>query len=401
MAGFFQAITGIFSGRPGAPPDNAGSQGVGPVSSTAASAAPVNFDTAMQVSAVWAAVRLISECIASLPFDVYKVGPNGRAPASIPVRDILTRNPNQYQTTVEFWESMLLNLVISGNAYAIKQMSGGRIVGLLPVSSQQIETVLLSDGSVVHNYRTGSRIQVLSSDSVWHVRLFGNAFVGMSPLSFACNSIGIAIATDNRVTKIFKSGGKPTGILSLDKALKSEQREEIRQNFAGLSAGETDGLFVFEHGMKFTQVSLSPQDIQLLDSRRFQIEDIGRFFGVPSILLNQSVGGSGVGSTVNEIITAFYKLNLRPYLEKIESSVVRWLTPNDGTYEAAFDFDALLRSDVLTRMQAYREAINSGQLMPNEARAMEGRNAQPGGDRLYIQGAMVPAARLGSVANES
>jgi len=155
---------------------------------------------------------------------------------------------------------------------------------------------------------------------------------------------------------------------------------------------------VLEAGMDYTQVSMSPQDIELLDSRRFQIEDIGRFFGVPSILLNQTFGQSSLGSNVYEILSAFYKLNLRPYLEKFEASVPRWLMePGDAAkYECEFDFDAaLLRADLLTRMQANREAINSGQCTPNEARISEGKPALAGGDQLLIQGAMIPIQQAG------
>jgi len=229
---------------------------------------------------------------------------------------------------------------------------------------------------------------------MWHIKLFGNGIVGMSPLSYARQSVGIAIATDNRVTQIYSNGAKPSGVLTIDKTLSQEQRKQIRASFAGMSEGNDDRLFVLEAGMQYHQVSMTPQDIQMLDSRRFQIEDIGRFFGVPSILLNQTFGQSSLGSNVYEIMQAYYKLSLRPYLEKIEASILRWLISDSG-YEAEFDFDALLRADTKSRMEANREAINSGQLTPNEARKQEGRSSLPGGDSLMVQGAMVPIDQAG------
>jgi len=358
----------------------------------------------MQISPVWAAVKLISESIGSMPFNIYEVGPEGREVAvNHPLHRVLTQRPNQYQTDVEFWESMALNLAISGNAYAIIQRSGSRIIGLLPVSSSQIETTLLTDGTVIHTYTTGANVKVYTDKTMWHVKLFGNGIVGLSPLSYARNSIGIAIAADNRVSKIYSNGAKPSGILTIDKTLTEPQRKQIRTAFAGLEEGNEDKLFVLEAGMDYTQVSMSPQDIQLLDSRRFQIEDIGRFFGVPSILLNQTFGQSSLGSNVYEILSAFYKLNLRPYLEKFEASVPRWLMePGDAAkYECEFDFDAaLLRADLKTRMDANRIAVNSGQLTPNEARISEGRPALDGGDQLLIQGAMVPIQNAGQKPGE-
>jgi len=399
----FSSLSGFFR-SPGAPPRVDGLQSGMPSSYGTMAAADVNFDTAMQISPVWAAVKLISESIGSMPFNVYKITDKGREVATDhPLHRVLTSRPNQYQTDVEFWESMALNLAISGNAYAIIQRSGKRIIGLLPVSSSQIETTLLTDGTVIHTYTTGANVKVYTDQTMWHVKLFGNGIVGLSPLSYARNSIGIAIAADNRVSKIYSNGAKPSGILTIDKTLTKEQRTQVRAAFAGLEEGNEDKLFVLEAGMNYSQVSMSPKDIELLESRRFQIEDIGRFFGVPSILLNQTFGQSSLGSNVYEILSAFYKLNLRPYLEKFEASVPRWLMDagDSDKYECEFDFDAaLLRADLKTRMEGNRIAVNSGQLTPNEARISEGKPALDGGDQLLIQGAMVPIQQAGQKPGE-
>lgn len=390
MANPFYALRNFLFG-PGSPPLDTGLQTGLP--STISTDTSVTFDSAMQISAVWAAVRIISETIGSLPFAIYEVDSEGnKRVTDNDVSRVLTRAPNVYQTSVEFWETMALNLAISGNAYAVKLRSGSRLVGLLPLSSSQTKTELLPDGKVIHSFTQGGNVKVYNSDNVLHIKLFGNGVIGLSPLSYAARSINIAQNADSRVNNIYANGGKPSGVLTIDKTLTAEQRTQIKNNFRGLEAGNEDRLFVLEAGMEYQQVSMTPQDIQLLDSRRFQIEDIGRFFGVPSVLLNQTFGQSTLGSNVYEIIAAFYKLGLRPYLEKIEASVIRWLFPPSayGKYEARFDFDALLRADTLTRMQANREAIYSAQLTPNEARALEGRPPKEGGDELMIQGATVP-----------
>jgi HK97 family phage portal protein len=398
MANVFYAIRNFFRG-PGAPPISEGLQSGQPAAYGTSAAAEVNFDSAMQISACWAAVRILSETVASLPFDIYEQTPQGRVPAErLAIRNLLKSRPNRYQTPVEFWESVVLNLAVSGNAYVMVERVSGEIVSLIPVSSQQVETRLLRDGSIIHTYIDGTNVKVFSDKSMWHIKLFGNGIVGMSPLSYARNSLGIAIATDNRVTNMYSNGAKPSGVLTIDKTLTAEQRNQVRAAFSGLEAGSDDRLYVLEAGMQYQQVSMSPKDIEMMDSRRFQIEDIGRFFGVPSILLNQTFGQSSLGSNVFEIMQAFYKINLRPYLEKIESSVIRWLIDDMSAwrkYEVEFDFDALLRADTLSRMQAYREAINTGQLTPNEARELEGRLGLPGGDDLLVQGAMIPLIMAG------
>lgn len=390
MANPFYAIRNFFRG-PGAPVVEVGVQDITPAYSKNP-AKTVTFDSAMQVSAVWAAVKILSETIASLPLHVYRIDADGnKEKIGGDLVKVLCQRPNPVQTKVEFWEQMALNLTISGNAYAVKGFSGNRLVSLMPVSAAQVEPELLAGGTMVYKITEGSNVRVIPQSRMWHIKLFGNGLVGMSPLEYARNSIGIAQGADDRVTDMYANGAKPSGVLMIDRNLTAEQRNEIRKNYKNLAEGSDDKLYILEAFMKYQQIAMSPQDIQLLDSRRFQIEDIGRFFGVPSILLNQTFGQSSLGSNVSQIMEAFYKINLRPYLEKIESSIVRWLVPEaqQAMTEARFDFDALLRADTLTRMQSYREAINSGQMTPNEARALEGRPSMDGGDILMVQGAMV------------
>lgn len=379
------------------PPREVGIQSHGPQSYAAPAASPVTLDTALQISAVWAAVRITSETIGSLPFMLYKRTPNGRVPAvNHPLYLVLTQRPNQYQTVVEFWESIVMALCLGGNAYCRIYTNNGKIVALVPMPTDKVRTILLADGSIVHEYTSGAEIAVYASESVWHIKLFGNGIIGLSPLEYARNSVGIASAADNRMSKIFSNGAKPAGVLMVDQKLSKEQKAQIRASYSDLAEGNQDRLFVLEQSMSYQQVSMTPKDAELLSSRRFQIEDIGRFFGVPSILLNQTFGQSSLGSNVYEILSAFYKINLRPYAERIESSISRWLLGAErDDYEAEFNFDSLLRADLKTRMEANREAINSSQLTPNEAREDEGRPPLPGGERLYIQGAMVPTQNAG------
>ena len=397
MANFWNPLRWFGNNEIGAPVRNEGEQVSVPFSTNGMNAKAVGFDNAMQISAVWAAVRLLSETVASLPFELYRVKDGIKTKAdNHPLYDLLRYRPNRYQTNVEFWESVVLNLTTSGNSYCLIERLGANIVSLLPVSSDQMRTVLLPDGSIIYEYIYNGNVKVYAPESVWHIKLFGNGVTGLSPLAYAAQSIGIAVGADNRVSDIYSNGAKPSGILTIDRVLKEDQRAQIKKNFAELSEGKQDRLFVLEAGMQYSQISMSPSDIELLDSRRFQIEDIGRFFGVPSILLNQTFGQSSLGSNVYEIISGFYKLNLRPFLEKIEASVVRWLV-QDKNYEAEFDFDLLLGLDRLKLAQAGREEINSAQSTPNEIRALKGLPPVEGGDKLYIQGATVPLELAGTL----
>ena len=380
---------------------NAGDQISGPMGYATASPVEVNEDSAMQLSAVWACVRLLSETVASLPVNVYRKTATGRELAPDHWLSLLmARKPNRYQTKVEFFETLMLNLALHGNAYAKITKVGGKIRSLLPLMASQIETKLLADGSVVHLYHADGNVDVLSAESVWHVKLYGNGIVGKSPLAFGRNMFGIAQAAEQSVGKIYANGGKPSGVLSFDRLLTPAQRASVRENFATLTTGTDDRLLVIEQGMKFDAVSMSPQDIELLASRKHQIDEIARWFGVPSILINQNEGSTTLGSSTAEIISGFYKLNLRPYLERIEASVKTWLfTPEEANqYEFEFDFEGLLRSDLKSRLEGYRTAVAGTILTPNEVRRIEGWPRVEGGDVLLSQVNMTPIEKLGQVA---
>lgn len=367
-------------------------------------AVAVTEDTAMQVSAVWACVRLLSETVASLPFNVFRKQPGGRVLADdFYFHQFINRKPNRYQTKQEFFETMMLNLTLHGNAYAKISRVNGRIVSLLPMMSAQVEVRLLDDGSVVYEYTRDNQFEVLAEQSVWHLKLYGNGIIGKSPLAFGRNMVGIAQAADQTVTRIYNNGGKRSGVLTLDKLLTPAQREQVRQNFSGLTTSTDDRLLVLEMGMKFDPISMSPQDIELLASRKFQLEEICRWFGVPSVLVNDTSGSTTWGSGIEQLVQGFYKLNLRPYLERIEASIQANLFTDDEqkVYEPEFDFEGLLRSDLKSRLEGYRTAISGSILTPNEVRRIEGWPVMDGGDNLLSQINMAPLNTLGAAQNET
>lgn len=384
-------IRSWFGGRQGSGTQITGPQGYGYSASV-----EVTEETALQVSAVWACVRLLSQTVASLPLVVYRKTEKGRELAPDHWFMRLMERPNQYQTKYEFWEHQVANLALHGNLYARKTELAGKIRSLLPLNPLQVETKLIA-GKVAHMFSVDGGIAALSSDSVWHARMNGDVIVGRSPLQFGRNLIGVAQAAELAVTKLYTNGGKRSGVLSFDKLLTTEQRQQVRDNFSNLTTGTDDRLLVLEMGAKFDPISMSPQDIELLASRKFQIEEICRWFGVPSVLVNDTSGSTTWGSGIAELVTGFYKLNLRPYLEAIENSITTHLFSDADRkeYEVEFDFEGLLRASQKDRYDGYRTGIQSGLLTPNEARAMEWLPAIEGGDQLLIQGAMIPVKDAG------
>jgi HK97 family phage portal protein len=161
-------------------------------------------------------------------------------------------------------------------------------------------------------------------------------------------------------------------------------------------------MLVLEMGMKFDPIAMSPADIELLASRRYQLEEICRWFGVPSVLVNDTSGSTTWGSGIEQLVSGFYKLNLRPYLERFESSVSANLfsEAEANEYEFEFDFEGLLRSDLKSRLEGYRTAVSGSILTPNEVRRIEGWSPMAGGDSLLSQVNMTPLEKLGETVQE-
>lgn len=349
----------------------------------------VTDETALQLSTVFACVRLLAETVAGLSLNFYKVAPDGTRTLATDFHlfRILSFKPNRYQTRVEFWETIIYQLAFRGNAYcAIERNSQGQIISLMPLMTAQVNVVLLDDGNVVYEYSTTKGVSVFAEESIWHIKLFGNGITGLSPLDHARNSLGIAISAEDRVNVMANNNFRQAGVLMIDKILKPEQRAQIRQAFKDMADGGDDTLRVLEAGMTYQATSMNPKDVQLLESRKFQTEDIARFFGVPSVLINDTSGSTVWGSGISEIIRGFYKLGLRPYLERIECSLsVHLIELKDrNLIMPEWDFDMLLRGAEKERYEGYNMAVKSGLMTPNECRKREGLSPDKNGNKLYI-----------------
>lgn len=366
-------------------------------------AVSVTIDTAMQLSAVWACARLIAETVGSMNICVYKVDKKTGTRTEYlehPLSVIFKNKPNRWQTRQEYIETITYQLAVLGNAYsAIQRNAKGDIIALIPLMTEQMQIDLDDAGNKTYRYNNGKETRIYAEDSIWHVKLMGNGIIGLSPMGFARNAIGIGLAAEQSVAKIYRNGGKPSGILTIDKVLTPEQRAKIKENFSELAEGNSDRLFVLEAGMDFKPVSLSPIDIELLQSRRYQVEDIARCFGVPSVLINDTTSSTSWGSGISQIVQGWYKLGLQPYLERYESSILTWLvSPAErGEIEVEFNFNTLLRSDITERVKSYKEAVQGGIMTPNEARKLEGWEPKEGGDSLLVQQQMIQLERVGEV----
>lgn len=360
-----------------------------PTAGGGATAKPVTFDSAMTVSAVFAATRLVAETVSTLPFAMYRVQDDGSRVLETKhdLIRLLKYRPNRRQTRIEFFEQLMLNLVSSGNAYVLKGYMGKRLVSLQVINSGSIQPELLANGDLVFHWKKGDgTTQPLTEKEVWHVRLFGNGLTGLSPLSHAVKAVGVALAGDDKITSLMSNGAKPTGALMTKGWPNKEQRDSLRTEMAGLISGEQTEIAVLGGEMKFEPLSFTPKDLELMATRRFSLEEIARIYGVPSVLINDTSASTVWGSGIESLINGFYKFNLRPYLEKLELSILVNLMDRTewGQYEFEFDADAILRAALKDRVESNSKQVLSGQMTPNEARRSEGRPAVAGGDTLLV-----------------
>jgi HK97 family phage portal protein len=223
----------------------------------------------------------------------------------------------------------------------------------------------------------------------------------MSRLDYMRSSVGVAISSQNHTEQGYRKSGRRPGVFMIDKLLTQEQREKIRKNYSGLVEGSDDDLLVLEAGAKFEPLSLSPADLQLLDTRKFAVEDIARWFGVSSVMINDTAKTTTWGTGITELIEGFYKFRLRPMLEGLEQAIERRvLTPGQREkYTVEFSLDAILRGSFRDRLEAASTAVNNGLMTRNEYRQLENLPPKDGGDILTVQLALTNLENLSANPN--
>ena len=357
-----------------------------------------HVDSAMQISTVWNCIERRANVIASLPLFVYAVDGNGQKKLArgTLLYQLLHDSPNSRMTPFEFWRAMVMNHDLRGNAYArIDRNANGEAVALWPMPADQVRHVVMDDGTGVYEYRIGNDIAILAETNVLHLKNLGNGTTGLPKLDFMAATVSEAGNAQREANGTFANGGKPTGVLMVDSILKQEQRDKLRQNMAELANGSTDRLYILEANMKYQPLSLTPEQQQLLETRRFTIEEICRWFDVPPVLAHHA-NVTTWGSAVEQIIDGWHKLSIGPMLVNLDQAVrKRVLTAGQrARMTAEFSHDALLRGSIKDRYAVYVAGINGGVLAPNEARQFENLPPVPGGDIVRSQMQMVPLTQL-------
>ena len=382
---------------------------------TSSSGKRVNERSAMQMTAVYSCVRILSEAVASLPLHLYRYNDKGGKEKATdhPMYFILHDEPNPEMTSFIFRETLMTHLLLWGNAYAQVIRNGkGDVVALYPLMPNRMTVDRDEKGQLYYEYTIsdtdpqtmkGTTVK-LSPRDVLHVPGLGfDGLVGYSPIAMAKNAIGLAISAEEYGSKFFANGANPSGVLEHPGVLKdpSRIRESWTQTFGG--SNNSNKVAVLEEGMKYTPISISPEQAQFLETRKFQINEIARIFRVPPHMVGDLDKSSF--SNIEQQSLEFVKYTLDPWVSRWEQAMVRsLLKPEEKSkYFIKFNLDGLLRGDYQSRMNGYAVARQNGWMSANDIRELENLDRIPeekGGDLYLINGNMTKLEDAGLFAGK-
>ena len=372
--------------------------------------------SAMQMTAVYACVRILSEAVAGLPLHFYRYKEDGSKEKAIDsnLYHLLHDEPNPEMSSFVFRETLMTHLLLWGNAYAqIIRNGKGEIIALYPLMPNKMSVDRDENGKLYYAYTrsdcepntmNGSSV-VLEPKDVLHIPGLGfDGLVGYSPIAMAKNAIGLAIATEEFGSKFFANGAAPSGVLEHPGTIKdpTRVREAWQSQFGG--SGNSGKVAVLEEGMKYTPISISPEQAQFLETRKFQINEIARIFRVPPHMVGDLEKSSF--SNIEQQSLEFVKYTLDPWVVRWEQSLSRSLLSEDEKkrYFFKFNLEGLLRGDYQSRMNGYAIARQNGWMSANDIRELEDLDKlspEQGGDLYLVNGNMLPLEKAGAYADKN
>jgi len=364
----------------------------------------VNESSALTSTAVWACVRILSETLATLPLILYKRLPRGKERAiDHSLYRLLHDRPNPEMTSVTFREALMAHLVTWGNCYAEIEFETDRLTvkNLWPLRPDKMQVERNREtNEIIYKYslpRAGGQV-VLPAYRVWHIPGLGfDGLIGYSPISLAREAIGLSLATEEFGARFYSGGATPGGVLQYPKQMTKEAKENLRKSWNEQHSGLSNQhrIAILEEGMTFNKIGIPLNDAQFLETRKFQINEIARFFNVPPHMIGDL--DRATFSNIEEQALEFVVYTMRPWLVRWEQSIkLKLLNEKEQDHFAEFLVDGLLRGNIEARYRAYATGRQWGWLSANDVRETENQNPLPGkeGDIYLNPLNMVPALQL-------
>lgn len=346
----------------------------------------VTETSALGMPAVWRAVTLIAGTSASLPLHAYRKVDDVRLPLSGGQGAELLAAPHPDLTPFEFWELMYGHQCLWGNSYARKLRNQlGQVAELWPVHPGRVKAGRDSTDATKVYCIDGNTDEPLTDREILHIPGFGyDGVCGVSPIRMAREGIGLAMAAEQYGAKLFASGSLASGILQTEQRLTQPQADSLKAAWKAKVGGieKAHEVAVLDSGVKFQQLSIHPEDAQFIESRRFQIQEIARMFGVPPHMLMDTTSTTSWGTGIEQQTIGFVTFSLRPnFLTRFEQRMSQVLRP--GPVYAKYALEGLLRGDSTQRAAFYKQLWEIGVLSTNDIRALEDLPPVEGGNVRY------------------
>ena len=342
----------------------------------ASSGVAVTREAALQVSTVFACVKVLADGVAGTPLKLYQRSENGRTDLSgTDLARVLTRRPNEWQTGFEFRETMMMHAALTGDAFAFKNVVNGQLRELIPLLPNWVSIRRDSeDGSPVYSVTTpyGISDANLTSDQIFHIkRSSWDSVSGLPAIKYARNAIGLAIATEDHHGKLHANGGRPGGILTFPEALTPEKAKETAERWRRAFTGAQNAFktAILDMGVKYQALSSSGVDNQHLETRRFQIEEICRYMKVfPQMVMSSDK--TATYASAEAFFSAHVPHTLSPWLQIWAERIDEFLLDGAGPLFVEFDTADMQRASLKELADAARSLAETGVLTRNEIREM-------------------------------
>ena len=362
-----------------------------------ASGIAVNETSSLHMPAVWRAVNLIAGTAAALPLHAYKTGDEQRKIITSGQSADLLNFPHPDLVPFDFWELIYAHRLLWGNAYVLKLRNAlGQIKELWPIHPSRVKVGRVTEqGAMGDSTQIGRKIYAVDGgydqggltyydDQIMHLPGFGyDGVCGISPIRMAAQGIGLGLAAEEYGARLFGSGSLATGILQTEQRLKPEQADALHRRWREKATGisRAHEAVVLDSGVKFHQLTIPPEDAQFLQSRKFQVVEIARMFGMPPHMLMEVDGSTSWGTGIEQMTLGFVIFTLQSWLIRTEQRVTQVLRPQN--VYAKYALAGLLRGDSAARAEFYTKLWNLGVFSTNDIRRFEELAPVEGGDVRY------------------
>lgn len=354
-----------------------------PVTTRTSSGVRVGADGAMQLSAVFACVRVLAESFSVLPLQFLRLSARGdpKPATKHPLYRLLSTRPCATINPFSWRELLMGHLALRGNAFCrIVSNASGEIVELPPIHPDLVKIELLDNGSWRYRVKRPGRPgedEILTRDMVWHIRgLSGDGIVGYNPIELARENLGEALSAQGFASRWYANDAKPTAgwiemppSVRMDESKRETFRESLQRVYGGVNRGK---MMVLEAGMKYHATSITQEDMQFLEGRQFKVGEIARIFRVPPHKIGDL--SKATFSNIEQQALEFWTDTMHPWCERFEAAIKfdLLLERDQDRYDVEFDMRGMMRGDTIARSQYYQSGVQNGWLLRNEARSMEG-----------------------------